>query len=159
MVIRYRITIHYEVVIMKDKYIVYFISRTKDKMLHFIEKQLQKNGLDDLIPSHGNILTALYENHDKLTMKQIAKTIGKDKSTITPLVNKLMDLGYITREKNQMDKRVTYIMLTEKGKQMQTKFSGISNEVYRTAYKGFSVEEQKVFLRLLKKLNNNFDSV
>lgn len=103
MVIWYRITICYEVVIMKDKYIVYFISRTKDKMLHYIEKQLQKNELDDLIPSHGNILTALYENHDKLTMKQIAKTIGKDKSTITPLVNKLMDLGYIIREKNQMD--------------------------------------------------------
>ncbi len=144
---------------MKDKYIVYFISRTKDKMLHFIERQLQKNELNDLIPSHGNILTALYENHDKLTMKQIAKTIGKDKSTITPLVNKLIDLDYIIREKNQIDKRVTYIMLTEKGKQMQAKFSGISKEVYQTAYKGFSVEEQKNFLRLLKKLNNNFDSV
>ncbi len=144
---------------MKDKYIVYFISRTKDKMLHFIEKQLQKNELEDLIPSHGNILTALYENHDKLTMKQIAKTIGKDKSTITPLVNKLIDLGYITREKNQIDKRVTHIMLTEKGKLMQAKFSAISSEVYRTAYKGFSVDEQKVFLELLKKLNNNFDLI
>ncbi|GMA98040.1 MarR family transcriptional regulator [Pelosinus sp. IPA-1] len=142
---------------MKDKYIIYFMSRTKNKMLHFIEEQLQENQLDDLIPSHGNILTALYENHGKLTMKQIAQIIGKDKSTITPLVNKLLDLGYIIKEKNEIDKRVTYIILTERGKQIEAKFNAISREVSVTAYKGFSAEEKEVFLRLLKKLNNNFD--
>lgn len=142
---------------MKDKYIVYFVSRTKDKMLHFIEEQLQENGLEDLIPSHGNILTALYENEGKLTMKQIAQTIGKDKSTITPLVKKLMDLGYVMKEKNEIDKRVTYIILTGKGKEIEAKFNGISNKVSAAAYKNFSAEEKDVFLRLLKKLNNNFD--
>jgi DNA-binding MarR family transcriptional regulator len=142
---------------MKDKYIVYFVSRTKNKMLHFIEQRLHENGLADLIPSHGNILTALYENHGKLTMKEIAETIGKDKSTITPLVNKLLELGYITKEKNANDKRVTYIILTTKGKQIESKFSAISKEVSSTAYKGFSSEEKAIFLRMLKKLNNNFD--
>lgn len=141
---------------MKDKYIVYFMSRTKDKMLHFITEKLQKNGLGELIPSHGNILTALYENHGRLTMKQIAKTTGKDKSTITPLVNKLVELGYITKEKNETDKRSTYIILTEKGRQMETTFRMISGEVYNAAYQGFSAEEKEVFLRLLKKLNHNF---
>lgn len=142
---------------MKDKYIVYFMSRTKNKMLRFIEEQLQENGLDELIPSHGNILTALYENHGKLTMKKIAEITGKDKSTITPLVNKLVDLGYITKEKNQLDKRITHIILTSKGKQIQEKFSDISNKVYSAAYKNFSAEEKEVFLELLKKLNHNFD--
>ncbi len=142
---------------MKDKYIVYFMSRTKNKMLRFIEEQLQENGLDELIPSHGNILTALYENHGRLTMKKIAEITGKDKSTITPLVNKLVDLGYITKEKNEIDKRVTYIILTEKGKQMEAEFSAISSKVYRAAYKGFSAEEKEDFLRLLKKLYSNFD--
>jgi DNA-binding MarR family transcriptional regulator len=142
---------------MKDKYIVYFVSRTKNKMLRFIEDRLHENGLTDLIPSHGNILTALYENHGKLTMKEIAETIGKDKSTITPLVNKLLELGYITKEKNASDKRVTYIILTSKGKQIESRFSAISREVSSTAYKNFSREEKALFLRLLKKLNNNFD--
>jgi DNA-binding MarR family transcriptional regulator len=142
---------------MKDKYIVYFISRTKQKMVRFIEEQLQENGLHDLIPSHGNILTALFENQGKLSMKKIAEIIGKDKSTLTPLVNKLVELDYIIKEQNQLDKRVTYIILTSKGKQMQEKFSNISDEVYKAAYKGFSAEEKDVFLRLLKRLNNNFD--
>jgi DNA-binding MarR family transcriptional regulator len=142
---------------MKDKYIVYFVSRTKNKMLHFIEERLHENGLAELIPSHGNILTALYENHGRLTMKEIAETIGKDKSTITPLVNKLLEFGYITKEKSASDKRVTYIILTSKGKQIESEFSAISREVSSTAYKDFSREEKAVFLRLFKKLNNNFD--
>lgn len=142
---------------MKDKYIVYFVSRTKSKMLHFITKRLQENGLADLIPSHGNILTALYENQGRLTMKEIAETIGKDKSTITPLVNKLLELGYITKEKNVSDKRVTYIMLTSKGREIESRFSAISREVSSTAYKNFSREEKSLLLGLLKKLNNNFD--
>lgn len=142
---------------MKDKYIVYFMSKIKYKMLHFIEMKLKENNLEDLIPSHGNILTALYENDEKLTMKQIAEMIGKDKSTITPLVNKLVDLGYIKKEKKELDKRVTYIILTERGKEIETKFNAISKEVSMTAYKGFSAEEKEIFLDLLKRLNKNFN--
>lgn len=143
---------------MKDKYIVYFISRTKKKMTDFIEKKLHENGMDDIITSSGNILTALYESNEKLTMSKIAKIIGKDKSTVTPLVYKLLSLGYIEKEKDEKDKRITYIVLTEKGKQLESKFNSISSEVYKTAYKNFSEEEKEIFLKLLKKLNNNFDN-
>lgn len=141
---------------MNDKYIVYFISRTKKKMIRFIEKKLLENDMDDLIPSHGNILTALYENNEKLTMKRIAEIIGKDKSTVTPLINKLLSLGYIKKEKDEKDKRITYISLTNKGREIRTKYNNISSEVYKTAYKGFSKEEKEIFLNLLKRLNNNF---
>jgi len=125
-------------------------------MVHFIETQLKENDLNELIPSHGNVLTALYENQGKLTMKQIAQIIGKDKSTITPLVNKLVDLGYIKKEKKESDKRVTYIILTEKGKEIESKFAVISRNVSITAYRNFSPKEKELFLELLKKLNNNF---
>lgn len=143
---------------MNDKYIVYFISRTRKKMISFIEKKLLENSLDGLIPSHGNILTALYENNGKLTMKRIAEITGKDKSTITPLINKLLELGYITKVKDEIDKRVTHIIITSEGNRIRNKYMTISNEVYATAYKNFSQEEKEIFLKLLKKLNNNFNS-
>ncbi len=141
---------------MSDKYIVYFISRTKQKMLQFIEQRLRENEVDDLITSQGNVLTALYENNGRLTMSQIAQKIGKDKSTVTPLVDKLLKLGYIDKEKNEKDKRITYIRLTERGIALKPKFDSISNQVYETAYKDFTTEEKETFLRLLKKLNENF---
>lgn len=142
---------------MNDKYIVYFISKTKKKMTEFIERELKEKELDDLVPSYGNILTVLYDNNGKLSMKEIGELIGKDKSTITVLINKLSKLGYVKKEKCQEDKRVTYIVLTEKGKLIEGKFNDISKKVYLTAYKNFSKEEKDIFLKLLKKMNNNFD--
>ena len=142
---------------MNDKYIVYFISKTKKKMTGFIERELKEKELDDLVPSYGNILTALYDNEGKLSMKEIGQLIGKDKSTITALVNKLSELGYVKKEKCKEDKRVTYIMLTEKGKSIEDKFNDISKKVNLTAYKNFSKEEKALLLKLLKKMNKNFD--
>lgn len=141
---------------MNDKYIVYFISRTKANMIKFIENKLKISGLNDLVPTHGNILTALYESNGKLTMKEIAKKIGKDKSTVTSLVNRLIGLGYIEKEKCDKDKRVTYIKLTDKARNIEDKFNNISSQVKETAYSNFTEDEKKEFLRLLKKLSKNF---
>lgn len=141
---------------MQDKYIVYFISRTKDNMIKFIEKNLKLNNLDDLIPTHGNILTSLYESDGKLTMKEISKKIGKDKSTVTSLVNKLEILGYVKKDKCLNDKRVTYISLTKKSLGIKDKFDFISSKVKETAYKDFTQKEKDEFLRLLKKMSTNF---
>ncbi|MGK0466239.1 MarR family winged helix-turn-helix transcriptional regulator [Clostridium sp.] len=142
---------------MNDKYIIYFISKTKKKMTKFIEKALKEKGLEDLAPSYGNILTVLYNNNGRLSMNQIGKTVGKDKSTITALVNKLSNLGYVKKEKCMEDRRVTYIILTEKGKAIEGKVNEISGKVNLIAYKNFSKEEKDIFLKLLKKMNNNFD--
>ncbi|RQN10745.1 MarR family transcriptional regulator [Clostridium butyricum] len=143
---------------MNDKYIIYFISRTKSNMIKFIENKLKENNLTELIPTHGNVLTSLYESDRKLTMKEIAKKIGKDKSTVTPLINKLIDLGYIQKEKSHIDKRITYISLTPKAREIESTFNNISDQVKETAYKDFTKEEKEEFLRLLKKLNSNFRS-
>ena len=142
---------------MKDKYIVYFISKVKKKMTTFIEKSLNEKGLYDLVPSYGNILTALYDNNGKLSMKEIGQLVGKDKSTITALVNKLLKLGYVQKEKCLKDRRITYIILTEKGKAIEDKVNLISKQVNLVAYKGFSEEDKDVLLKLLKKMNNNFE--
>ncbi len=142
---------------MNDKYIVYFISKIKKRMTEFIEKSLEEKGLDDLVPSYGNILTVLYDNNGRLSMKAIGQLIGKDKSTITALVNKLLKLGYVKKEKCQDDRRVTYIIFTEKGKAIEGKVDDISKKVSLTTYKNFSKEEKEILLKLLKKMYNNFD--
>lgn len=142
---------------MKDKYIVYFVSKTKKKMVKYIEKQLELQGLDELVPSYGNILTVLYDNDGKMTMKEIGDLLGKDKSTITALVSKLMAKGYVEKQKSTTDRRKTYIGLTQKSIDIKDRFDAISKNVYETAYKGLSDDEKETFLELLKKINMNFD--
>jgi DNA-binding MarR family transcriptional regulator len=141
---------------MNDKYIVYFISKIKKKMVFFIEKKLNENGLGELKVSHGNILTSLYENGGSLKMNQMAEIIGKDKSTVTSLVNKLESLGYVRKTTDDKDKRATIVVLTDKGKDAENKFNSISKMVRETAYNDFSPQQKEQLLLLLKKLNSNF---
>jgi len=142
---------------MNDKYIVYFVSKTKKSMIQFIEDQLVKKDIEDIVPSYGNILTVLYDHGGKLSMKEIGDLLGKEKSTITTLVNKIEKLGYVEKVKSEDDRRVTYVCVTEKGRSIESEFADISKEVKKTAYDGFTNEEKKELLRLLKKLKNNFD--
>jgi len=142
---------------MNEKYIVYFVSKTKKKMTKFIENQLVQKGIKDLVPSYGNILTVLYDQNKALTLKEIGHLLGKEKSTITALVNKLEKLGYVEKLKSHEDRRNTYVCLTDQGRSIEGVFNEISKEVQNTAYKGFTEEEKKDLLRLMKKLNQNFD--
>lgn len=142
---------------MNDKYIVYFVSKTKKKMVKYIEKQLELQGLDELVPSYGNILTVLYDNDGKMTMKEIGDLLGKDKSTITALVSKLMAKGYVEKQKSTTDRRKTYIHLTQKSIDIKDRFDAISKNVHETAYKGLRDDEKETFLEVLKKINMNFD--
>lgn len=140
---------------MNDKYIVHFLSTTKKKMIKFIQNELKKNGLSEIDPSYGNILTVLYESESMLTMNEISKKTSKDKSTITVLVNKLCKLEYIEKVKCKNDNRITYIKLTEKANEIRDKYMQISKNLNKVVYKDFSQDEKEEFLRLLKKMNNN----
>lgn len=108
-----------------ERYIVYFISSTKKKMMRFIEDKLREKDLNGIIPSHGNILANLYDHQEKMTMKDIAERIGKDKSTVTQLVRKLEQLGYVRKVKSKKDRRTTYLSLTDKGEQIEKEYREI----------------------------------
>ena len=141
---------------MNDKYIIYFISRTKASMIKFIENKLMQYKLNSLIPTHGNVLTALFESEKPLTMKDITKKIGKDKSSTTALIHKLENLGYVKKQKSLDDKRITYISLTDKALEIKPAFDEISYDVNRVSFSNFTDDEKIEFLRLLKKLSLNF---
>lgn len=58
----------------------------------YIEKQLLEAGINDLHTSHGSIIFTLLKK-GSMTMKELAKEIHRDKSTLTALG--LTTLGFI----------------------------------------------------------------
>lgn len=141
---------------MKEKYIVHFISKIKKVMIKFIESEIQKRHIKDLVPAYGNILTVLYDHNGALSMKEISSLLGKEKSTVTELINKLEKLGYIRKEKSDLDKRVTNILLTNQGLALESNFVEISNNLNAKAFNSFTEDEKSELFRLLKKLYGNF---
>ena len=127
------------------------LSKIHEKGSRFIIEKLKENGIEGLVPSHGDILVLLYK-YEKLTMKDIAEKIHRTKPTVTVLADKLEKLGYVERKKSMDDNRITYITLTEKGRQFKPLFEKISKDLNNLLYKNLTGEEAQMIDKLLEKM-------
>lgn len=141
---------------MKTVKVVGLISSIREKSAQYINSQLREKEIEGLINSHGTILSILYDYDGKITMNEIGKIIGKKKSTLTDLIRKLVELGYITKEKSEKDSRAVEINLTEKGWKFKPLFKEISNNLLEKTYKNFSEEEKETLMRRLNKIRKNY---
>ena len=131
--------------------ILSLISKIHEKGNRFIIEELKNNGVEGLVPSHGDILVCLYKNN-KITMKDIANCIHRTKPTVTVLVDKLEKLGYLKRAASDKDSRSTYVILTQKGEDFKATFDQISNNLNKMLNKNLSENEVKLLEELLKKM-------
>ena len=131
--------------------ILSLISKIHEKGNRFIIEELKNNGVEGLVPSHGDILVCIYKNN-KMTMKDIANCIHRTKPTVTVLVDKLEKLGYLKRAASDKDSRSTYVILTQKGEDFKATFDQISNNLNKMLNKNLSENEVKLLEELLKKM-------
>ena len=141
---------------MKNEYrgLFHKISRIRKKGNDLILSELNKLGIEKVSPSHGHILTNLYQK-DGMTMKEIAEKIRKKKNTVTILVDKLIKAGYIYKETAPEDKRITHIYLTEKGNAFRDDFYRIGKQLIEKTYQGFSEDEKELLISLLNRVDDN----
>lgn len=139
---------------MKKNNAVALTSRISECAHRFIVKELEKEGICGIVPSHGGILYMLFRG-EKYTMKDLADKIHRTKPTVTVLVNKLEEYGYVAREKCTEDNRVTYIALTDKGRELEPIFHEISQRLNDKVYHGLTETEAEQLEGLLEKVNKN----
>lgn len=132
------------------------ISRTLAAANRTITKLLTNEGIDNLVPSHGDILMQLF-SHKELSMAALADAIGKDPSTVTTLVKKLADAGYVQTKKDDQDKRITNVTLSKKGQDLESKVMNISNKLLTTITKGISDECLNKTRQTLLDMKGNFE--
>ena len=140
---------------MNERDIISLISKVRENANSFIIAQMEAWGIKGLVTSHGDILCELFEN-DKLSMKDLTERIGRDKSTVTVLVDKLLKQGYVEKARDDEDNRIVFVTLTEKGKELKPMFETISKKLIATAYNEISQEEKERLIETLTKIKNNF---
>ena len=93
--------------------LVIAMARTYDDLFFQIEKNVQDFGLNI---SEFGVLEMLYHKGDQPVQK-VAEKILVTSGTITYVINKLEKKDLVIRRKCDIDKRVFYVSLTEKGKE------------------------------------------
>lgn len=115
---------------------------------------MEEHGIKGIVTSHGDILHAL-NRKPKMTMAEIAAKIGRDKSTVTALVDKLVRLGYVTKERDTFDTRIVYVTLTGKGHELKPVFEEISKDILEVFYTGISETEKEELFQILNRIYLN----
>ncbi len=132
-----------------------YISRIRIKSCCFIEKEAKKKGIT-LSYSYMRIIIILHFNK-KLSMKELTEHLGRDKSTVTTLINKLESEGYIKKTICQSDKRITYIELKEKSQELLDTIFEVS-EIFQDKMKEIIGEEDlETLYRINKKLLDSWN--
>lgn len=131
------------------------VSKVYHDMENFLLKELNKSGLSGIVSSHGKILYVLFDN-DEMLMSEIAQKIEKTPQTVTTLVKKLEDFGFVISRKSETDKRATVVSLTEKGYSLKSTFDRISEKLYDIQYENLNESEIELFSKLLYKVSCNF---
>lgn len=141
---------------MRQGNVIALASRIAEEAHKLIIRELKDYGIKGIVPSHGGIMALLFTG-EKFTMKDLAEKINRTKPTVTVLVDKLVDLGYVIKEKSYEDSRVTYISLTEKGFALNPIFEEVSQKVNAVVYKDLSDEEAIYLEKLLGKIKKNLN--
>lgn len=116
----------------------------------FIVHEMRKRGIEDLIPSHGNLLVHLFGGN-ALTITELAQQTGRTKSTVSVLAGKLEKAGYLRREADSEDARLLRLRLTQKGEALEEAFAEITDEMHRKIAEELGEKELAVLEALLAK--------
>lgn len=120
-----------------------------------LKQELKRVGYTDLAPNHFILLYIVYKNGGRVQIKYICDSMLKQKSTITEMIIRLVKLGYLVKEGDSEDKRVMYVVATQKALDFQKYFDEIFDHLTNIMFHGFSEEEKTVSFTLLKKVISN----
>jgi DNA-binding MarR family transcriptional regulator len=136
---------------MKKGNILSLMGQIRESANRLIVEELEANGVAGIVPSHGGIMMHLFTS-GTMTMNDLALSIRRTRPTVTVLVDKLVDCGYVKRDKSSEDSRVTFISLTEKGKKLKPVFDAVTKKLNAVLYRDLSDDESERLEEILERI-------
>lgn len=131
------------------------VARTRALANRYLVQQMGMRGLEGLVTSHGDVLLQLFAE-DGLPMRELAARVYRDPSTVTTLVKKLADAGYVRTERGVRDRRSVVVLLTERGRVLERDFQEISQCLLEVQRKGIDDARMEAAREVLLQMQQNF---
>lgn len=143
---------------MKNMDLCYDMLRLKNQLcfpLYACSREIVKKYkpfLDELDLTYTQYITmmVMWERR-QLSVKELGECLFLDSGTLTPLLKKLEQKGWVTRKRAHKDERVLIVTLTEEGEQLQKRAITIPEKMSQCV-NNLTPEESDELYRLLYKL-------
>ena len=137
----------------EHKHIGKYISQLYRKGSSSINKEISKYGIGS---GQFMFLLELYKKDGK-NQEEIAEDLKMDKGTTARALKKLEEQGFLTRLKDEKDKRSNKIYLSDKAKNIREDIFNILDDWNKQITKSLTKEEVKMLEDLLEKVCKNIN--
>ena len=110
-----------------------------------------------LIGKRAQELYAEYDLNRAQSGKELAKRLNVTPPSITSMIKKMEQEGYITRKADEQDQRVMRLTLAQKGRDSIAYVIKTAEKLEEKVFEGMSAEEKMLFRRLLLQIIENVE--
>lgn len=123
---------------------------------NMLYKRLMSKHLDKLNITYSQLMVLRVANQEPgITAKEILMQMDTDKATLSGVLARLERDNYIYRVKNEKDKRIQNIFVSEGSEKLCLEVSELENSCISELVKGISEDEVKNFLAILDRFIAN----
>jgi DNA-binding MarR family transcriptional regulator len=120
-----------------------------------VKKLTNDNGIST---TYFHIIGFLKCNKDRnITQKDICDFIKMKAPTISLTLQSMEQEGYVERIKSKTDSRCTYVVLTQKGEELDDRIKGCFYTAEKLMENSLTEEELKIFVSCLEKISNGLE--
>ncbi len=131
----------------KEKSLGYAVGKTNWYLKTLLNKQFKEAGFN-ITNEQWIVLKVIFEN-PALSQTQVAHISNKDKTNITRILDLLEKSGYIERRRDDQDRRMNRIHITEKGKGILKAVEPITQKTEDISTRSLSKEQVKTAIQIL----------
>ena len=127
------------------------VSVLSDLIEKILEESISQSDFSDLTQQQFHYLQVIVRMKNP-TLTELAGELGLTKPTVTVLVNKLVEKGYVTRIKSGEDRRTTHLLINKKGDKINSLREIAYQRMAEKIQSALSETETAIFTELLRKL-------
>lgn len=105
----------------------------------------------------SEILRFLVHRGDGKSQDEIRRELELDSTTVTRTIQRLIKNGYIVRKKDEKDRRINRIYLTEKAGLVDSIAGSTKKEVLGLLTEGIKREDFEIFSKVLEEMHQNME--
>lgn len=109
-----------------------------------------------LHPGQDSLLRVLWEN-DGRTQAELVEELAVEAPTVTKMVRRLEDAGFVRRRAHPTDRRSTQVFLTATGRDVRRDVQRVRSRVNRRSTAGLSPRQEATLRSLLDRVTVNLD--
>ncbi len=128
------------------------------KILRIQERIVSKSANGRLSRTEMHMLEEI-EEAEKATLTSIAGRLGITKATASVSAARLESKEYISKVKSDNDKRISYLELTERGRECCSNHRQFHEQMVQSLLKDFKISEYPEVLKSLRGLSEFFSSI